>query len=139
MRHNISSDVSRSIFWGFGINVVCTYAVIFLWDTTKEKTEKLNYHIEEWHKSTPYDRFRNESTYPTVCLVLETWQRNYHFITVYGEWIFDSNFEVAFPLTQDCSNYTCRGNDTDEITFVGVLHAIISVTPEVVQRISNMK
>ena len=74
-----------------------------------------------------------------MCLLLDTWHRTDNCITVCGKWIFDSNFEVAFPLTQDCLNYTCRGNDTDEIKFVGVLHAIRSVPPEVVQRRLNMK
>ena len=39
----------------------------------KEKNEKrLNYHIEEWHTSTPYYIYFNQSTYPTVCLLLDT-------------------------------------------------------------------
>ena len=59
------------------------------------------------------------------------WHQTYRCITVCGRWIFDSNFEVAFPLTHDCLNYTCHGNDTDEIKFVGVLRAIISVPPKV--------
>ena len=62
-----------------------------------------------------------------------------HCITVCGKWIFDSNSEVAFPLTQDCLNYTCRGNETDEIKIFGVLDAIILVPPEVFQRRLNMK
>ena len=48
-------------------------------------------------------------------------------------------FEVAFPLTQDCLNYTCCGNDNDENKFVGVLHAIRAVPSEVFQRRLNMK
>ena len=40
----------------------------------REKNEKrLNYRIEECHTSTPYDILRNQSTYPTVCLLLYTW------------------------------------------------------------------
>ena len=46
---------------------------------------------------------------------------------------------MAFPLTQDFLKYICRGNETDEIKFVGVLHAIRAVPHEVVQRILNMK
>ena len=46
---------------------------------------------------------------------------------------------MEFPLKQDFLNYACRVNDTDENKFVGVLHAIIAVPPEVVQRILNMK
>ena len=106
----------------------------------KEKNEKrLNCHFEEWHTSTPYDIFWNQYTYPTVCLILDTWHRTDHCIRVSGKWIFDSNFEVEFLITQDCLNDTCRGNDTDEIIFVGVLHAIRSVPTEVVQRRLNMK
>ena len=59
----------------------------------KDKNEKiLNYRIEEWHTSTPYDIFRNQSTYPTVCLLLDTRHRNYHCIKVCGKWILDFNF-----------------------------------------------
>ena len=46
---------------------------------------------------------------------------------------------MTFPLTQDCLNYTCRGNGTYDIEFVGVLHSIRLVRPEVVQRRLNMK
>ena len=97
----------------------------------KEKNEKIpNYCIEEWHTSTPYYIFRNQSTYPNVCLLPDTWHRTDHCITVCVIWIFDSNFEVAFPLTQEFLNDTCRGNETDEIKFVGVLHAIRSFPSE---------
>ena len=106
----------------------------------KEKNEEvLNYYIEEWHTSTTYDIFWYQYTYPAVCLLPEICHQIYHCIKVCGKWIFDSNFEVAFPLTQDCLNYTCRGNNTDEIKFVGVLHVIRAVLPEVFQRILNMK
>ena len=74
-----------------------------------------------------------------MCFLLEAWYFTDHSITVCGKWIFDSNFEVEFPLTQDCLNYTCRGNDTDDIKFFGVLHVIRAFTPEVVQRRLNIK
>ena len=101
----------------------------------KEKNEKrLNYRIEEWHTSTTYDIFWNQSTYPTVCFLLKTWHRTDYCITVCGKCIFDSNLKVALPLTQDCLNYTCRGNDTDENKFIGVLYEIRAVPPEVLQK-----
>ena len=71
-----------------------------------------------------------------MCLLLDTFHWNDHCIIVCGKWIFDSNFEVTFSLTQDCLNYTCRGydkDDTNEIKFVGVLQAIRAVPPKVVQ------
>ena len=74
-----------------------------------------------------------------MCLLLDMWHRNDRCITGFGKWIFDSNLKVALPLTQDSLNYICRGNDTDENKFIGVLHAIRAVPPEVVQRILNMK
>ena len=74
-----------------------------------------------------------------MCLLLDMWYQTGNCITVSGKWIFGSNFEVAFPLTQDCLNYTCSGNDTKKINFSGVLHAIRSVPPEVVQRRLDMK
>ena len=121
-------------FLKFIIKVGCTSAVIFLWDTTKKKRKRLNYCIEELHISTSYDIFRNQSTYPTVCLLLDMWKRTDNCIKVFGKWIFDSNLKVALPLTQDSLNYICRGNDTDENKCIGFLHAIRAVPPEVVQR-----
>ena len=53
--------------------------------------------------------------------------------------IFDSSFEVAFPLTQDFLDYTYCDNDTNDIKNVGILHAIRAFPPEVVQRILNIK
>ena len=69
-----------------------------------------------------------------MCLLLETAHWIDNFIKVCGEWIFDYNLEFTLPLTSAWLNYICSGNDTDEITFVGVLHAIRSVPPEGVQK-----
>ena len=66
-------------------------------------------------------------------LLLDTAHRTYHFVTVCGKWIFDSNLESELPLTKASSNYIWSGNDTDKIIFVGVLHAIRAVPPIVVQ------
>ena len=74
-----------------------------------------------------------------MCLLTDTWYWNDHCITLCGKWIFYSNLKVLLPLTQVCLNYICYGNDTDENKFIGVLHAIISVPPEVIQRRLNMK
>ena len=104
-----------------------------------KSVNKLNYQIEERHTSTLYDIFWNQSTYPTVCFLLVTWHHNNHCITVFGKWIFDSKLKVMLPLTQDYLKYICRGNDTDENKFFGVLHVIRAVPPKVVQRILNMK
>ena len=52
----------------------------------KLKNEKrLNYCIEEWHTSTPYDIFWNQSTYPTVCLLLEILHWTDHCIIFFGK------------------------------------------------------
>ena len=87
----------------------------------------------------PYDILRNQSTYPTMCLLLYTWHRTDYCIIVCGKWIFDPNLKVASPLTKVCLNYICCRNDTDENKFIGVLHAIIAVPPEVFQRRLNIK
>ena len=87
----------------------------------------------------PYYLFRDVSYYPTVCLLIDMWHWTDHCITVCIKWIFDSNFEVTFLLTQDCLNYVCRGNDTDDIKFVGVFNSIIAVPPKVVQIILHIK
>ena len=113
--------------------------MIFLWDITEKKQKNLNNRIEERHTSTPYDILRNESTNPTVCLLLGMWYLNDHCIAVCGKCIFDSNLKVALPLTKVCLNYICCGNDTDENKFIGVLYEIRAVPTEVFQRILNMK
>ena len=77
---------------------------------------------------------QNHYNYPIVCLLLDTAHRTDHCITVCGKWTFDYNLEFALPLTKASLNYICSGNETDEITFVGVLHAIREVPPIVVQR-----
>ena len=112
---------------------------ILMWHQKGENEKILNYRIEEWHTSTPYNILRYESTYTTVCLLLDTWNRTDHCITIWGKWIFDSNLKVALPLTQVCLNYICCGNDSDENKFIGVLHVIRAVPPEVFQRRLNMK
>ena len=68
-----------------------------------------------------------------MCLLLDTAHRTDYCINVCGKWIFDSNLESELPLTKALLNYICAGNDTDKITFVGVLHAIRAVPPIVVQ------
>ena len=82
---------------------------------------------------TTYDILQNNYNYPTVCLLLDTAHRTNHCITVCGKWIFDSDLEFLLSLTKASLNYICSGNETDEITFVGVLHAIRAVPPIVVQ------
>ena len=134
MRQNISSSVGKNVFWIFIIKVGYTSAVIFLWDITEKNQKRLNYRIEEWHTSTPYDLFRNWSTYPTVCLLLDMWHQTDHHIIVFSKLIFDSNLKVALPLTQDSLNYICCGNKTDDNKFIGVMHAIREVRPEAVNR-----
>ena len=95
--------------------------MIFLWVITNKNEKRLNYRIEEWHTSRQYDILWNQSTYPTVCLLLDTWHRTDHCIIVCGKWIFGFNFEVEFPLTQDCLNYICHSNDTADIKSVYIL------------------
>ena len=73
-----------------------------------------------------------------MCLLLDTAHRTDYCITVCGKWIFDSNLEYALPLTKASLNYICSGNDTDEITCVGVLHAIREVPTIIVQRKLNI-
>ena len=73
-----------------------------------------------------------------MCLLLDTAHQTNNCITLCGKWLFDSNLESALPLTEALLNYICSGNDTDEITFVGVLHAIRAVPPVVVQQRLNI-
>ena len=66
-------------------------------------------------------------------LLLDTERRTDPCITVCGKWIFDYNLEFALPLTKASLNYICSGNDIDDITSFGVLHAIREVPTIVVQ------
>ena len=99
MRHNTSSEIGKGLFWKFIIKDKFNSDVLLFWEITKKKRKILNYRIEEWHTSTPYDIFRNLSYYPTVYFLLDTPHQTDHCITVCGKWMFDSNFEVTFPLT----------------------------------------
>jgi hypothetical protein len=56
-----------------------------------------------------------------------------HCITVCNKWIFDSNFECAFPLTQEALDFICKSEDHPDIKFLGVSHAIRTIPPKVVQ------
>ena len=105
----------------------------------REKNKlKIKYHIQESNTfTTTSDILQNHYNYPTVCLLLDTSHRTDNCITVCGKYIFYSNLEFALPLTSAWLNYICSGNDTDEITFVGVLHAIIAVPFVVVQTFSH--
>ena len=67
-----------------------------------------------------------------MCLLLDTAHRTDRCINVCGKCIFDYNLEFALPLTKASLNYICSGNETDDITYIGVLHAIGAVTPIVV-------
>ena len=105
----------------------------------EKKEQKIHYQIQEWNTyTTTFDILQNHSNYPTVCLLLDMAHRTDHYITVCGKWLFDSNLESALPLTKASLNYICSGNDTDEIKFVGVLHAIRAVPPIVVQKRLNI-
>ena len=109
-------------------------------DSIEKSEQKIHYLIQEWNTyTTTYDILQNHSNYPTVCLLLDTAHWTDHCITVCGKWIFYSNLEFALPLTKSWFNYICYVNETDEITFVGVLHAIRAAPPEGVQRRLNMK
>ena len=81
---------------------------------------------------------QNHSNDPTVCLLLDTAHQTDHCINVCGKWIFDYNLEFALLLTKASLNYICSGNDTNDITLVGVLNAIRAVPPIVVQRKLNI-
>ena len=69
-----------------------------------------------------------------MCLLLYTAHKTDNCTTICGKSIFDYNLEFALPLTKASLNFICSGKDTDDITFVGVMHAIAAVPTIVVQR-----
>ena len=48
-------------------------------------------------------------------------------------------FESGVTIQTGFLKYRCCGNENNENKFIDVLHANIKVSPEVVQRILNMK
>ena len=68
-----------------------------------------------------------------MCLLLDTAHKTDNVITICGKWIFDYNLEFALSLTKASLNYICSGKDADDITFVGVMHAIGAFPTIVVQ------
>ena len=73
-----------------------------------------------------------------MCLLLDTAHRTDHCINVCVKWIYYSILEFALELTKVSLNYICSGNNTDEIAFVGVFHAIIAVPSVGVQKKLNI-
>ena len=47
-----------------------------------------------------------------------------HCVTLYGKWLFDSNFDYALPLTKECLDLCCSNEGTNE-TFLGFRDARI--------------
>ena len=134
LRHNISWGASNCLLLSFMVKSEWNSAMILLWANTEKKNNKntlSNSGIKK--KTTTFEILQNHCNYPTVCLLLDTAHRTNHCITVCGKWIFYSNLESTLPLTKDFLNCICSGNDTDDITFVVVLHAIRAVPPIVVQ------
>ena len=68
-----------------------------------------------------------------MCLLLDTSHQADHCITVCSKYIFDSNLELALPLTRAWLNDICSGNDTDKIDFC-CFAWIIAVPSEGVQK-----
>ena len=102
----------------------------------KQKNEKkLRYTVQNWNESKPFDIFKDISTWPTVCLLLDSAGRAEHCVTVCNKWIFDSNFDYAFPLSEQCLHYICGGDDEKDIKFVSVCQAIRAIPPIAVQQI----
>ena len=93
----------------------------------EKKNKKYIIKFRNGKKKTAFDILQNHSNYPTVCLLLDTAHRTDHCITVCGKWIFHYNLESALPLTKYSLNYICSGNDTDDITFVGVLYVVMQI------------
>ena len=112
----------------------------FRYNQEVKKEQRIHYRIQEWNTyTTPYDILQHYSNCSTVCLLLDTAHRTDQCIIVCGKWIFYSNLEFSLTLTKAWLNYICSGNDTDEIAFVGVLHAIRAVPPVVFQKRLNIK
>jgi hypothetical protein len=103
----------------------------------REKKEKrINYSVEEWKEYMTFDIFLNVSPYPTVCAIIDSASQGIgHCITVCDKWIFDSNFEWAFPLTQECLNYICKSEDHPDIEFLGMSHAVCAIPPNMITMI----
>ena len=85
LRRDISSGKSKSLFLSLIIRFECNSIVIFLWDNTEKKRKKIHYDIQEWHTFMTYDILHNQSTYLTVCLLLDTAHWADYCVTVCGK------------------------------------------------------
>ena len=59
-----------------------------------------------------YDALIDISPYPTLIQLKYFLGGIYNFVTVFGKWIFDSNFPSSLPLTKESMDYYFM-NDTD--------------------------
>jgi len=67
----------------------------------KAHDPKLGYSIKKFKASNPESLqvLSDISPYPTVCVLENNFGGTLHSVTIVGNWIFDSNFAHAFPLS----------------------------------------
>ena len=80
-------------------------------------------------KDKNWDIFANGEKDLVVALLLGSDRKEDHCITLYGQWIYDSNFDYALLLTKECLDMCCSAEDTHE-TYQSVGVARICVYEE---------
>ena len=75
-------------------------------------------------KVSAWDIFKNEENSLMVALLRGSDYTEDHCVTIWGKWIFDSNFSNALPLTQASLNLCCSADDTHD-KFVSVVQALM--------------
>src|SRR5687768_11548379 len=75
-------------------------------------------------KANAWNILKNEEKSMVVVTLRGSDGEEDHCVTVLGNWIFDSNFPNALPLTKDSLDLCCSSEDRAE-TFVEVVHALL--------------
>ena len=66
----------------------------------------------------------NEENNLVIALLRGSNTKEDHCVTLYGKWIFDSNFSNALPLTKESLDLCCSSDDSKEF-FVKVVQALL--------------
>ena len=83
------------------------------------------------NKEDGYHVFIEVSPYPTLIQLKHSLRGIHHCVTVVGEWIFDSHFPFALPLTTDNLNYCCINyNETKGMNRYKVVLKAIMFSPK---------
>ena len=119
------------------------YAMNLMSDRLCSKNQQsIRYHLAQWKENNHFLFLDEISPYP-ILVVLTTQSMNQsHCVTLWGRWIFDSNYEHAFPLEVEWLEFVSSMIDESAIcnnAYLYVKHAIWFFPPPAVEaRMNNL-